>query len=104
MKRHLHKLEELEYLIVHRGGRGQSFVYELFFEHRYDGNKDGVKGQLDGSKEQLDGPGTPLVWGVYGGGTSGPEPMNTGLANGFHAIPLKVTDTVAGSDGTHIAS
>ena len=32
LKRHLHKLEELEYLIVHRGGRGQSFVYELYFQ------------------------------------------------------------------------
>ncbi len=29
---HLHRLEELEYLLVHRGGRGQSFVYELLFE------------------------------------------------------------------------
>ena len=29
VKRHLHKLEELEYLIVHHGGRGQTMVYEL---------------------------------------------------------------------------
>jgi DNA primase len=29
LKVHLHRLEEFEYLIVHRGGRGQSFVYEL---------------------------------------------------------------------------
>lgn len=29
LKVHLHRLEDLEYLIVHRGGRGQSFVYEL---------------------------------------------------------------------------
>ena len=32
LKRHLRRLEELEYLLVHRGGRGQSFVYELVFE------------------------------------------------------------------------
>jgi hypothetical protein len=32
LKRHLHRLEDLEYLIVHRGGRGQSFVYEMHFE------------------------------------------------------------------------
>ena len=31
---HLGRLEELEYLLVHRGGRGQSFVYELVFERR----------------------------------------------------------------------
>jgi len=29
LKMHLHRLEELEYLIVHQGGRGQSYVYEL---------------------------------------------------------------------------
>ena len=27
LKVHLHRLEELEYLLTHRGGRGQSFVY-----------------------------------------------------------------------------
>lgn len=29
LKVHLKRMEELEYLLVHRGGRGQSFVYEL---------------------------------------------------------------------------
>ena len=29
-----HRLEEMEYLLAHRGGRGQSFVYELLFEVR----------------------------------------------------------------------
>jgi hypothetical protein len=29
---HMHKLEELEYVLVHRGGRGQSFVYELLYD------------------------------------------------------------------------
>jgi DNA primase len=38
LKKHLHRLEELEYLIVHRGGRGQSFVYELDFEADEHGN------------------------------------------------------------------
>ena len=32
LKVHLHRLEELEYLLVHRGGRGQSFVYELLYD------------------------------------------------------------------------
>lgn len=31
LKLHLKRLEELEYLLVHRGGRGQSFVYELAY-------------------------------------------------------------------------
>jgi len=29
---HLDRLVEMEYLLVHRGGRGQSFVYELLYE------------------------------------------------------------------------
>ncbi|MDJ0766854.1 MAG: CHC2 zinc finger domain-containing protein [Myxococcota bacterium] len=32
LKIHMHRLEELEYLIVHRGGRGQQFVYELAYQ------------------------------------------------------------------------
>jgi DNA primase catalytic core len=31
VKVHMKKLEELEYVLVHRGGRGQSFVYELLY-------------------------------------------------------------------------
>src|SRR5256884_795432 len=31
---HLRRLEELEYLLVHRGGRGHNFVYELVVERR----------------------------------------------------------------------
>lgn len=31
VKIHMHKLEELEYVLVHRGGRGQTFVYELLY-------------------------------------------------------------------------
>ena len=59
LKKHLHRLEEMEYLIVHRGGRGQSFVYELDFEtdehgnpvvpglgYSYDAKKSRVNGQL----------------------------------------------------------
>jgi hypothetical protein len=32
LKVHLKRLEEMEYLLVHRGGRGQSFIYELLYE------------------------------------------------------------------------
>jgi DNA primase len=31
VKKHLGKLVDLEYALIHRGGRGQSFVYELFY-------------------------------------------------------------------------
>ncbi len=64
VKMHMHKLEELEYVLVHRGGRGQSFVYELL----YDGSgRDGkpflmglieletLKRAYDGKKEHRPG-------------------------------------------------
>ena len=36
LKVHLKRLEEMEYLLVHRGERGKSFVYELLYEARAD--------------------------------------------------------------------
>ena len=47
---HLRRLEELEYLLVHRGGQGQSFVYQLRMEesYDYDANFAGVKGDFAG--------------------------------------------------------
>jgi len=32
LKIHLGRLEEMEYLLIHRGGRGQSFIYELLYQ------------------------------------------------------------------------
>jgi DNA primase catalytic core len=32
VRRHLDRLVEMEYVLVHRGGRGQSFVYELLWD------------------------------------------------------------------------
>ena len=68
LKLHLRRLEELEYLIVHRGGRGQSFVYEL--------NWSGFEGEKSGG-------GRPQVGGMSGGGRVNGRPMNTG-ANGIY--------------------
>jgi DNA primase len=62
LKIHCSRLTELEYLLVHRGGRGQSIVYELLYDGdlenrkhlmglfdpeslRYDGEKSGQKAQ-----------------------------------------------------------
>jgi DNA primase catalytic core len=38
LKVHLARLVDLEYLLIHRGGRGQSFVYELLYE-KADGSR-----------------------------------------------------------------
>jgi hypothetical protein len=84
LKIHLHRLEEMEYLLVHRGGRGQSFVYELTFSlSAHDAAHDRMpmlEGLIDveslrkhvydekksGSESQLSGPGRPPVGGVSG--------------------------------------
>ena len=46
---HLDRLQEMEYLIVHRGGRGQTFLYE------YDSNLAGLEGRLAGPKRPQNG-------------------------------------------------
>ncbi len=82
LKMHLHRLEEFEYLLVHHGGRGQSFVYELLvaidpkdgrpllhglidverLKHRaYDANR-------SGSESRKSGPSRPQVGPVSGSG------------------------------------
>jgi len=107
VKRHLHKLEELEYLIVHHGGRGQSMVYELYFERPADPSQPflpglidiekleicSYDGNLDGQKGEKDGPSMPQVRPMYGGGTGQPELIKTGTGNGFRPNPEKKTDT-----------
>jgi len=50
LKTHLHRLEELEYLLAHRGGRGQSFIYELVFTRPADGGKPVLSGLIDVKK------------------------------------------------------
>ena len=57
LKKHLHRLEEMEYLIVHRGGRGQSFVYELDFETDEHGNPvvSGLGYSYDAKKSRANG-------------------------------------------------
>jgi len=47
LKYHLHRLEELEYLVVHRGGRGQSFVYELLYDGDAQQDQPHLSGLID---------------------------------------------------------
>jgi DNA primase catalytic core len=97
LKRHLARLEEMEYLIVHRGGRGQSFVYELFFtresgmqpalpglEREYDGNKSGLEGEKSGASPAQ-------VRGVFRGGTGQASPVSMRLPSIFYEDELKNT-------------
>jgi hypothetical protein len=44
---HLDRLIELEYVLVHRGGRGQSFVYELLYDGKGQDGKPHLCGLID---------------------------------------------------------
>jgi hypothetical protein len=82
LKVHLHRLEELEYLLVHSGGRGQSLVYELVYEGDVDAGAPLLPGLIDieklgeheydpdrsGPGGEWSGPSRPQVGGVSGGG------------------------------------
>jgi DNA primase len=50
LRLHLDRLVELEYVLVHRGGRGQSFVYELLYDGQGKDGKPFVPGLLDVEK------------------------------------------------------
>jgi DNA primase len=112
VKRHLHKLEELEYLVVHRGERGQSYVYELYFERPADPRQLFLPGlslcgydkNRDGQKDEKDGPGMGRERAAFGGGAVAPEPITTGLRNGFRRNPPKNTDTGHGESHTVTAA
>jgi hypothetical protein len=98
LKTHLRRLEDLEYLIAHRGGRGQSFVYELFFEppsdesqstlpgmeHRYDAKKSGLEGQKSGA-------GLAQVRGVSGSGVGSKSPVSIQVPAPFYEDALEIT-------------
>ena len=47
IKTHMRKLVEMEYLLIHRGGRGQSFVYELVYRGEGDGGRPFLMGLAD---------------------------------------------------------
>src|SRR6266850_523334 len=86
---HLRRLEELEYLLVHRGGRGQSFVYELVFERREDSGKTVLPGLIEieklsgynydaknaGQNSQFTGSTRPQSGGIAGGARVEESPM-----------------------------
>lgn len=44
---HLRRLEELEYLLIHRGSRGRSFVYELLYAKPQNGREHFLTGLID---------------------------------------------------------
>jgi len=94
LKTHLGRLEEMEYLLAHRGGRGQSFIYELAYDG---GGADGgrfLTGLLDVEKLRVGTPTTEEKSGLDEkksgpeGGLSGPSLPEVGPSLGGKNAPL----------------
>jgi len=117
VKMHMHKLEELEYVLVHRGGRGQSFVYELLYDGRGQDGKPFLMGladvamlkrSYDGKKEhresRVEHPSSPHGAPIEHGSSelkSTPNPVNQGTSR---ETPKKNGKTTPWDESAAIAS
>jgi DNA primase catalytic core len=104
LKKHLARLEDLEYLLVHHGGRGQSFVYELLFDGQGADGKPWLPGLIDvdrldydekksPSKEEKSRLSRPQIAGVSRGGHLHETRVNTGANGDFAQNRENSTDT-----------
>ena len=114
LRLHLGRLEELEYLLAHRGGRGQSFVYELAFAiegdgnrpvmpglidveklggYKYDVNFAGVNAESAGLESENAGPKRGQNGGVAGGSRGTVSPISIGVRGHFNEKSPKNTTT-----------
>jgi hypothetical protein len=106
---HLRRLEELEYLLVHHGGRGQSFVYELVFERCEDSDKPVLPGLIEveklsgytydaknaGPNGQFAGRARPQSGGIAGGARGEESPVLARRNGGFSPNLEKITTRAA---------
>jgi DNA primase catalytic core len=94
LKTHLHRLEELEYVALHRGAPGQSFVYALNFEMdesgrpvlpglSYGAKRSGFTEGVSGPEGQRSGSSLGQVRGVSGGGADSESPVSTRAGDAF---------------------
>jgi hypothetical protein len=107
LKTHLHRLEELEYLALHRGVSGQNFVYALNFEMdangrpvlpglsygaksaRSESDRSGFTEGVSGLEGQRSGPSLGGVRGVSGGCLSDESPATARVEDGFSVKSAK---------------
>jgi DNA primase catalytic core len=91
LKVHLHRLEELEYLLIHRGGRGQSMVYELMFARPSDGGHPMLGGLIEVEKLGVE----RLTGNAYDEKKSGLEGPAVGVKSGLSRGEVgRVSDVV----------
>lgn len=61
VKKHMHRLEEMEYVLIHRGKRGQSYEYELLYHGEGEAGHPFMMGLMDIKKlQQCDANKEPL--------------------------------------------
>lgn len=53
VRTHIHKLLDMEYMLLHRGGRGQSFVYELLYDGKGRDGKPFLMGLIEPAELDL---------------------------------------------------
>jgi len=91
LKVHLGRLEDMEYLLVHRGGRGQSFVYELLYQGEGENGESFISGLIDtenleydekksGQNGESSGASRPQVGSESGAGRSTKKAVKLGVA------------------------
>ena len=116
LKLHCRRLEDMEYLLIHKGGRGQTFEYELLYSSDMNDDQAQLMGLIDvarlgktepsqmsatqnydydanwsGVNDQKSGPGRPQVGGMSAPGRAGEIPQNP---HGYGAYVEKQFDFV----------
>jgi len=102
LKKHLSRLEDLEYLALHRGAPGQSFVYALNFEMDTNG-RPVLPGLSYGANRSRSEEGVSRF---EAGMTPSGHGQDTGVSHGGHDTESPVTaraeEAFAASNGKHI--
>jgi DNA primase len=114
VKVHLRRLVELEYLLVHRGERGHSFVYELVYDGEGDGRRrflpglidvealrstgtirerSGPEGHRSGPNGERSGSGRPRVGPRSGGGRGGENEAKSNAKSNFEPSDAESPET-----------
>lgn len=103
VKRHMYRLLELEYLLVHRGGRGNTIVYELLYQGEAKDRQTFMIGLLDADqlprydarldplKRELDPPRTPQRPHVDPPRAIAPAPSIASPVNALGRTPVETT-------------
>jgi len=118
LRLHLSRLESLEYLLAHRGSRGQGYVYELAYEVQegeeiaslaglidvesleYDRKNAGSEARFAGLERNNAGPKRPLRGGIAGGSRGDSEPSGTGRDGDFTVESSENAPPARGNNGS----